>query len=371
MSAQATYNAANMTSSLSATNFWSRELYIKSARYDWFWIILSPLWAIAFGYVMSKGLFQKTATFFDTTETAAFFLYMALTQAHLFITVFRTHANNEVFETYFWRFTLVPLCVVFAAISSNWIFAFLFVLMTLWDVYHSALQVFGIGRIYDRKAGNDPNIGRNHDYLICILMYIGPILSGTLLAEHLGAFGEFHNVDDLVVLGATLAPQIFTTLPATVVAEQPTLRLVLFGTTAIIVLVYCYELWRLYRKGYRMPMTKIVFFAGTAFTCIFAWGYNSFGMGFLIANIFHAVQYFSLVWVMEQDSIERVFSKVRPLRFALFLAVPLTLGLLSISIDSVVVRTLLITCALMHFWWDGFIWSVRSDTGLKTQRSTP
>ena len=366
---------ASTFSTKPSEGFWSSDLYIKSARYDWFWIILSPIWAIAFGYVMSQGLFQATATFFDTTGTAAFFFYMALTQAHLFITVFRTHVNNQVFETYFWRFTLVPLVVWFAAVSSNWLFAFLFVLMTFWDVYHSSLQVFGIGRIYDRKAGNDPNVGRIHDYLICVLMYAGPILSGGLMIDHLNAFGEFNNVNQLQILGAVLLPEMFTSLPASVSAHQSTMRLILFGITGVICILYCIELWRLRRKGYRMPLPKIVFFIGTAITCVFAWGYNSFGMGYLIANVFHAVQYFALVWVMEQNSVQRIFgagrSKVgQGVRLSLYIAVPLTLGFFSLCFDSVFAKATLMTCALMHFWWDGFVWSVRSETGLPSKQDS-
>jgi hypothetical protein len=349
--------------------YWSDRLYIQSPKYDWFWIILSPLWAISLGLLMSQGLFQTTASFFDTTESAAFFFYMAITQGHLLITVFRTHANQAVLQRFFWRFTLIPMFVWFGAVSSHWLFVGLFVLMTFWDVYHSALQVFGLGRIYDRKAGNDPNSGRLADYMLCLLMYAGPILSGSLLIDHLTPFKEFGNVDDLEVMGTVIVGQMFTSIPETVVAEQPLLRMILFGIAAVTVIVYGVSLVRLTRTGYKMPLTKAVFFLGTAVTCVFAWGFNSFGMGFLIANLFHAIQYFALVWVMEQKSIADVFGAGQSLhrvgfRLGCYLAIPLTLGFLSVCFDSVIARATLITCALMHFWWDGFIWSVRSEDGL-------
>jgi hypothetical protein len=47
------------------------------------------------------------------------------------------------------------------------------VLATFWDVYHSALQTFGFARIYDRKAGNDPMVGRRLDWHLNQLLYAG------------------------------------------------------------------------------------------------------------------------------------------------------------------------------------------------------
>ena len=73
--------------------FWGKSQYIRSPVYDWFWFVLSPLWAIAIGWIMTAWLFQATVSILDTTETTAFFLYMVLTQGHLLVTAYRTHFN--------------------------------------------------------------------------------------------------------------------------------------------------------------------------------------------------------------------------------------------------------------------------------------
>ena len=104
-------------------------------------------------------------------------------------------------------------------------------------------------------------------------------------------------------------------------------------------------------------------FVSTTIACIFAWGFNSFAMGYLIANLFHAVQYYALVWVLEGPSVRRVLPGPAPFRLAVYLILPTFLGLLSVALDSHLARVLIMVCALMHFWWDGFIWSVRTSDG--------
>ena len=41
---------------------------------------------------------------------------------------------------------------------------------TFWDVYHSAMQTFGLGRIYDARTGNNPNKGRRLDAAFNLLI---------------------------------------------------------------------------------------------------------------------------------------------------------------------------------------------------------
>lgn len=60
-----------------------------------------------------------------------------------------------------------------------------------WDVYHSALQTFGIGRIFDAKAGNDPEAGRALDLVLSLLLYAGPIACGSMLLYHASLLYSF------------------------------------------------------------------------------------------------------------------------------------------------------------------------------------
>ena len=108
---------------------WGKDRYVHSPSYDWTWIILAPLWAIAFGYLMTHWLFQTTVSALNSSESGAYFAYMTLIQAHLLIAAFRAHVNNRILDRLFWQLTLVPILLFFFAISSAWAFALLFVVM--------------------------------------------------------------------------------------------------------------------------------------------------------------------------------------------------------------------------------------------------
>src|SRR5262249_53678429 len=116
------------------------------------------------------------------------------THAHLAIVFFRTHLNRDVFRRYPHRFATVPVALFFASVVFDWVFVAASVLTVWWAVYHSSLQTFGLGRIYDRRAGNDPEAGRTADYWFNLVIYAGPVLAGVNLARHLRCFDKFDAV---------------------------------------------------------------------------------------------------------------------------------------------------------------------------------
>ncbi len=65
-----------------------------------------------------------------------------------------------IFHSYPLRFTVVPIALFLAMWSSVWIAVSVSVLVTWWDVYHLGLRTFGLGRIYDSRAGNSAEFGR-------------------------------------------------------------------------------------------------------------------------------------------------------------------------------------------------------------------
>src|SRR5690349_5791568 len=79
-----------------------------------------------------------------------------LTYAHLIAVAPRAYLNRDVFGRFPRRFVLVPLLLVAGLALSQTLLVIAIVLTVFWDVHHSAMQTFGLGRIYDLKAGNDP-----------------------------------------------------------------------------------------------------------------------------------------------------------------------------------------------------------------------
>jgi hypothetical protein len=107
--------------------------------------------------------------------------------------------------------------------------------------------------------------------------------------------------------------------------------------------------------------------ASTGLCSIYTWGFNSFGEAFFIMNVFHALQYFGIVWAMENKNMAARLGvshwpHARKITLATMLALALAYGAiveLFAGEDRAWLLALTLVVSLMHFWYDGFIWSVR------------
>jgi hypothetical protein len=218
------------------------------------------------------------------------------------------------------------------------------------------LQTFGLGRIYDMKAGNAPTAGRRLDMWLNILLYTGPILSGAVLMDHMNDFDEFESVGSA----------FFTSIPSRVESIQKYLIMGVFGGGVPFLLFYVFRYWQLYRQGYNVSFQKVALLVSTGVCSIYTWGFNSFGEAFFIMNFFHALQYFAIVWWMETKNIIATLRLEgaqwgKPAALALLLVAGFGYGLWAELTDSnnAAAYNLVMVIAIMHFWYDGFIWSVR------------
>jgi hypothetical protein len=331
--------------------------FIVGPVYDSLFFIGSPLLALVLGMVLSLShLNEAEWNLFGGERNIMATLIGVFIHAHLIIVVFRSHANSQIRRLHPERFLLVPFVLLAACLLSDWVLVTCSVLATFWDVYHSGLQTFGLGRIYEMRAGNAPMRGRTLDLALNHLLYAGPILGGATMLDHFEDFTEFESV------GVSL----FNVVPAFMSSNQRYFAwgLLLGGGAFLIYYVLAYL--RMVHDGHHVSLPKIFLLAGTGFCSIYTWGFNSFGEAFFIMNLFHALQYFALVWWREQDTMNRVFRTERlrrskPWCFVLFVAVGLSYGTLIELVPSEwpLIYPLSIVVSLMHFWYDGFVWSVR------------
>ena len=331
--------------------------YIVSPLYDGVFFIFSPLLALAIGIGISGTSFSdEPVTFLGIDGSYASIFLGVFVFAHLALVFFRSHANAYVFSQFPYRFTIVPLALFAAMASSYWILIPMGVLAIWWDVYHSSLQTFGIGRIYDARRGNGATVGRRLDYLLNILLYTGPVLAGATLMDHVEYFEGFSDLGNV----------FFTSVPAYVESNR---RYLTWGVLVLgipFLIYYVYSYWRLIRQGYQVPFQKVCLLASTGLCSIYTWGFNSFGEAFFIMNLFHAWQYFALVWITENKNMLKVF-RLEGIRlgklilFVLFIGIAFGFGWWSeVTLpDNQMLMSLFMTVSIMHFWYDGFIWSVR------------
>ncbi len=325
---------------------------------DRVFFIYSPLIALLIGVALSFSQASQVTTMLGgRVDTPVNFFIAIFIYAHLVLVLFRSHGNQKIFKLHPWRFTAVPVALFAACYCSMWVAAFVFVIGIWWDVYHSALQTFGLGRIYDAKAGNEPTVGRRLDYLVNILRYLGPILAGATLMNHIREFGIFRHV------GSTF----FTAIPAKVQSNQRYLVWLVTGVGLPFLAYYMFSYWRLYRQGYKVSPQKVCLLTSTGICSIYSWGFNIFGQAFFIMNFFHALQYFAIVWWAERRNVTSVFRVGTQRRgqvqaFTLFILLPCAYGYWVATTPNVqndLVFCIALVVSIMHFWYDGFIWSVR------------
>lgn len=335
----------------------SRESYIISPICDWIFFIAAPLIAVAVSlFSESIPALTKNVFILGARESPKETFIGSFIMAHLFIVFFRSHLNDKIFKLHPVRFIWVPAALFIAMIFSQWVAVSVSVLATWWDVYHSSLQTFGIGRIYDMKMKNDLKVGRKLDILMNLLLYAGPILAGATLMDHVNDFHDFETVKSA----------FFTSIPAYARSYHAYLTWIVVGIGVPFIFYYVYAYWRLAQKGYQISVQKVALLAITGLCSIFFWGFNSFGEAFFVMNFFHAWQYFALVWFTEGKNITSFFQldKIpfkKIIGLVLFILVGFVYGFMAnaSNADSHVAFSIVMVVSIMHFWYDGFIWSVQ------------
>lgn len=315
----------------------------------------APLVAFLLVQAWLRGWDRFGSPAMSQSAVAALFVGVGiLTWAHLIAVAPRAYLNREVFAAYRLRLTLVPVLLVALLLVSPTALVVAGVVAIFWDVHHSAMQNFGFSRLYDMKAGNPPAMLRAADLRLNWILYVGPLLAGAALGVHLDRFRELE--------GTGLAA--LTQLPGLFEAHHAGVRdlaiLAYLGVLGWVAADYA----RAMRRGYRLPVHKAATLVVTGSVSVLAWGYSPPIVALVIINLYHAVQYFALVWLKEGSRMGggRDGATAKFVTMAWFLGGCALFGLAYAAAVDRDPRWLLapfIACSLLHFWYDGFVWSVR------------
>lgn len=340
-----------------------RARFVVGPGYDTVFFLGTPIIAVVFGCVVS--LFSAAATpvdVFGSATSIEVLCLRTLIHAHLVIVFARSHLNPKVFARHPARFVVVPVIALLALLLSPPLLTLSLGVVIVWDMIHSSMQTFGLGRIYEVRAGGDANQGRAAELWLNLAIYLGPFLAGPVF---------------LAVVGAVLSPLVGTfswAVTAAAMAESaaPVVQVSAIGASVVALVVYVVTTLRRVRRGGVFSVPKHVLYLSTAVACVVAWGLNPCGQVLLIVNLFHAVQYFGLVAFTERLSLAQVF-RVQGKHAAVLVLATLVLGgvlygfwfgaawQLWLPVGSAQTMGLAVVnlVALLHFWYDGFIWSVR------------
>jgi hypothetical protein len=300
----------------------------------------------------------------EPTLVGVFVVANVVTFAHLIAVVPRAYFNRDVRREHFRRVTIVPIVLLAALLVSPPLLVCAVIVAFFWDVHHSAMQTFGLSRIYDLKAGNDPHALRRTDLRLNWALYVGPIAAGASLTAHVGKlelFGQLHWT-------------ALATAPGIILGHSLAVRALALGAWLLFVAWAVHDYRQAIRGGYRIPAPKLALLVSTGLTSILMWGFAPPLIAFVAINLFHTVQYFALVWLKEGGRMRQLVGATGGRRgdggerapasaavaFGVFFGLCLLFGAgyYVVQDESLLVAPFIV-CSLMHFWFDSFVWSVR------------
>src|SRR5881227_3933019 len=274
----------------------------------------------------------------------------------------RAYGDRALFQRFKWRFILAPIfLVVVCAAFSIWDLKGIVLVAFVWVVWHGMMQTYGFCRIYDAKVGSFAELTRRLDFALCGIWFATAVL--------LSPQRMTDTLETYYSAGGPFIP------PALLRMAQQTLLAVALAVAALFLANYVWS----WTRGNRPSPVKLVLLV----TSISFWWYcnnivASVLVGIALFEVFHDVQYLSLVWIYNRKRVEtdsaiggfmrfvfRRSGSLMGLYVGLIFAYG-ALGYFKSSIGTESVKTILAgvvtASALLHFYYDGFIWKVREKS---------
>src|SRR5882724_5998294 len=274
----------------------------------------------------------------------------------------RAYGDRALFQRFRWRFICAPIFLVLVcAAFSLWDLKGIVLVAFVWGVWHGMMQTYGFCRIYDAKVGSFAEFTRRLDFALCGIWFATAVL-----------LSPQRMTDTLESYYAAGGPFI---QPALLRAAQQGLLAFACAVSGVFLVNF---VW-MWMQGKRPSPVKLVLLA----TSISFWWYcnnivASVLVGIALFEVFHDVQYLSLVWIYNRKRVESDSSIGGFMRFVfrrsgalvgVYVGLVLAYGGLSLSksyvgIEAVkrILTGVVTASALLHFYYDGFIWKVREKS---------
>jgi Flp pilus assembly protein TadD len=274
----------------------------------------------------------------------------------------RAYGDRALFERFRWRFIIAPVFLVCTCVAFYWWDLKGIVLVVFfWGVWHGMMQTYGFCRIYDAKMGSFAALTRRLDFATCAIWFAAAVL-----------LSSPRMTDTLEAYYASGGPYI---LPSLLRAAQQIMLL----TAIAVAILFLINFARMWAQGKRPNPVKLALVA----TSIGFWWYCNNGVvnilaGIALFEVFHDVQYLSLVWIYNRNRVEKDRSIGGFMRFVfrrsgslvgLYIGLVFAYGSLSyfnsrLEIETIkrVLTGVVTASTLLHFYYDGFIWKVREKS---------
>ena len=325
-------------------------------------------------------VFAFARHFWSLTAFTVFATVLAM--GHYLPGLMRAYGDPALFRRFRMRFLLAPVILISLSLYMNQretSHAFM-LLVVLWGAWHWLMQTYGLVRIYDAKAKNFDSTSARLDYALCIAWF------GVLYWQTDGAatvLMRFYKA------GGLLSPELV----------QTGVRLWFVATLGISA-AYVIHVVRRTKAGSPPSLLKLALLGVSFVFYLYAFGYSSsYLVAYALFEGYHDIQYLAIVWVFNCNRAAKDTGAGTFTRFLFRQRTPLVIlyVLLCVGFGSYdyVVKNfvsedkiaqlglgLIAGLALVHFYFDGFIWRIReSDTratldvdaagAVKTSRKMP
>ena len=329
------------------------NLWILDSWRDLLLYVCTPLLLVPI-FVFAQGLWAAEDIYLFVAAFGA--------MGHHLPGMIRAYGDRALFQRFRWRFICAPIfLVVVCAAFSLWDLKGIVLVAFVWGVWHGMMQTYGFCRIYDAKVGSFAELTRRLDFALCAIWFATAVL--------LSPQRMTDTLESYYSAGGPYIP------PALLHGAQQGLLLLAVAVSAVFLANY---LWA-WSSGRRPSPVKLVLLV----TSISFWWYcnnivASVLVGIALFEVFHDVQYLSLVWIYNRKRVESDSSIGGFMRFVfrrsgalvgVYIGLVLAYGGLSLSksyvgIDAVkrILTGVVTASALLHFYYDGFIWKVREKS---------
>jgi tetratricopeptide (TPR) repeat protein len=342
-----------------------RSIWIMDPVRDLVLLVATP--AIIFPVALLVLYFATNATFV--------LLVAAFGQVgHNLPGLIRAYGDRELFRRYRFRFTVAPILLgaVCLIAAVNHLHVLILVTVT-WAVWHALMQTYGFLRIYSAKDASSSKLDRRLDWGMCLLWFGGaillndqPLLLMTNRWYQCGGFG--------------ISPGFLETV-------QTLWWYALISVTAF----WSFRQVVSLRRNAQSVSIKVLLMVTSVGFYWFAYAIcESMLVGAAMFEIFHDVQYLTIVWLFNRRRVEQKAEVGRFVSFVFrrsgalvglyvglvfaFGGTRLIEGALSAGTAKHLLTTFLATSGLLHFYYDGFIWKIResdNQRSLGLQPKTP
>ncbi len=271
----------------------------------------------------------------------------------------RAYGDRALFRRFRTRFLVAPVLLLAISVwgSSHDIQA-IQLLALAWGIWHGMMQTYGFCRIYDGKASASAAARARADLALCFTWFVAAVL-----LSHM----RFRTFLDLYYeSGGPVIPAVAVSV----------LRTGIISVLAIVTVFFAWQQWSHWRsKHWSSPIKLTLLTSSIAFWWYCNNGVQNILVGIALFEVFHDVQYLAIVWIYNRSRVERDNSIRGFMRFifrksgsliGVYVGLVLLYG--SIAFTSSGASTLWIrhaligvvtASALLHFYYDGFIWKVR------------